>query len=51
MTRLDKQFTARLEKSPNKGGWTYVVMANSAKYFGTPRPREGQRYGRWPSLP
>ena len=35
MTRLNKQFTARLEKSPNKGGWTYVVMANSAEYFGT----------------
>ena len=35
MTRLNKQFSARLEKSPNKGGWTYVVMANSAEYFGT----------------
>lgn len=35
MTDLDKQFTATLEKSPNKGGWTYVVMANSAEYFGT----------------
>lgn len=35
MTVLDKQFTARLEKSPNKGGWTYVVMPNSAEYFGT----------------
>ena len=22
-------------KSPNKGGWTYVVMPNSAEYFGT----------------
>lgn len=35
MTDLDKQFTATLEKSPKKGGWTYVVMANSAEYFGT----------------
>jgi hypothetical protein len=35
MTRLDKQFTATLQKSPNKGGWTYVVMPDSAEYFGT----------------
>jgi uncharacterized protein DUF1905 len=35
MTVLDKQFTATLEKSPNQGGWTYVVMPNSAEYFGT----------------
>ncbi len=32
---LDKRFTARLEKSPAKGGWTYVVMPGSAKFFGT----------------
>ena len=32
---LDKQFTSRLQKSPNKGGWTYVVMPGSAQYFGT----------------
>jgi hypothetical protein len=24
-----------LRKSPSKGGWTYVVMPGSAKYFGT----------------
>ena len=35
MSRLSKQFTATLQKSPNKGGWTYVVMPNSADYFGT----------------
>ncbi|GGT61011.1 DUF1905 domain-containing protein [Actinomadura citrea] len=35
MTALDKEFTATLQKSPNKGGWTYVVMAGSAEYFGT----------------
>jgi len=35
MTKLDKQFTATLRKSPNKGGWTYVVMPGSAEYFGT----------------
>ena len=35
MTTLDKTFTAVLKRSPNKGGWTYVVMAGSAEYFGT----------------
>ncbi len=35
MSVLNKQFTATLEKSPNKGGWTYVVMPGSAEYFGT----------------
>jgi Domain of unknown function (DUF1905) len=33
--QLDKQFTAPLQKSPNKGGWTYVVMPGSAEFFGT----------------
>jgi len=32
---VDKQFTAELRKSPAKGGWTYVVMPDSAKFFGT----------------
>jgi hypothetical protein len=35
MRVLRKQFTAKLQKSPNKGGWTFVVMPNSAEYFGT----------------
>jgi hypothetical protein len=35
MTKLDKEFTATLQKSPAKGGWTYVVMPGSAEYFGT----------------
>jgi hypothetical protein len=35
VTTLRKQFTATLRKSPNKGGWTYVVMPGSAEYFGT----------------
>jgi hypothetical protein len=35
MTALDKRFTATLQKSPSKGGWTYVVMPDSAEYFGT----------------
>jgi hypothetical protein len=32
---MKKQFTAKLQKSPAKGGWTYVVMKNSAEFFGT----------------
>jgi hypothetical protein len=32
---MPKQFTAILQKSPSKGGWTYVVMPGSAEYFGT----------------
>src|ERR1700675_4817625 len=32
---LNRQFTAKLQKSPAKGGWTYVVMPDSAAFFGT----------------
>ena len=32
---LNKSFSAKLEKSPNKVGWTYVVWPESAKFFGT----------------
>jgi hypothetical protein len=32
---LPKEFRAVLRKSPSKGGWTYVVMADSAEFFGT----------------
>ncbi len=32
---LDTQFTATLEKSPAKGGHTYVVWPQSAEFFGT----------------
>ncbi len=35
MVALGKQFTATLQRSPNKGGWTYVVMADSVEFFGT----------------
>jgi hypothetical protein len=35
MQRLDRQFDAVLQKSPSKGGWTYVVMPDSAEFFGT----------------
>ncbi len=33
--KLSKRFTATLQKSPSRGGWTYVVMPGSADYFGT----------------
>jgi hypothetical protein len=32
---LNKHFRAHLQKSPAKGGWTYVVMPDSAAFFGT----------------
>lgn len=33
--KLNKQFSATLEKSPSKGGWTYVVWPASEEFFGT----------------
>ena len=35
MSSLRKEFDAPLEKSPGKGGWTFVVMPGSAEFFGT----------------
>jgi Domain of unknown function (DUF1905) len=35
MRPLNKQFKAKLQKSAAKGGWTYVVMPDSAALFGT----------------
>ena len=35
MTKLDKTFSAILQKSQDKGSWTYVTMDGSAEYFGT----------------
>ena len=32
---MEKEFTAQLQTSPAKGGWTYVVMADSVDFFGT----------------
>jgi hypothetical protein len=32
---MEKRFTARMKKSPTKGGWTYVVMPDSVEFFGT----------------
>ncbi len=35
MSTLNKQFTATLVKSANKGGWTYVIWPESAAFFKT----------------
>jgi uncharacterized protein DUF1905 len=35
MTKLSREFEATLQQSPAKGGWTYVVMPDSAEFFGT----------------
>jgi hypothetical protein len=32
---MDEQFEATLERSPSKGGWTYVVWPESVAFFGT----------------
>ena len=32
---VNKKFVATLQKSPAKGGWTYVVWPESVKFFGT----------------
>jgi hypothetical protein len=32
---VDAQFEATLQKSPAKGGWTYVVWPESVSFFGT----------------
>ncbi|MFD4141378.1 DUF1905 domain-containing protein [Streptomyces sp. NPDC058572] len=32
---MDKVFSATLQKSPAKGGWTYLVWPGSADFFGT----------------
>jgi hypothetical protein len=35
MSKLNKKFKASLEKSANKGGWTYVIWPDSATFFKT----------------
>ncbi|QNK63827.1 DUF1905 domain-containing protein [Pedobacter sp. PAMC26386] len=35
MSTLNKKFTATLQKSPAKGGWTYVIWPESADFFKT----------------
>ena len=32
---MRKTFTAKLQKSSAKGGWTYVVWPESVRFFGT----------------
>lgn len=32
---INKRFSATLQKSPKKGGWTYVVWPDSAEFFAT----------------
>ena len=33
--KLEREFLATMQKSPNRGGWTYVVMPDSVEFFGT----------------
>jgi hypothetical protein len=33
--KLNENFTAELQKSPSKGGWTFVKWPRSAEFFGT----------------
>ena len=35
MTKLDRTFSGPIQKSPAKGGWTYLVTDWSAEFFGT----------------
>lgn len=35
MAIIDKRFEAVVQKSPARGGWTYVVTDWSAEFFGT----------------
>ena len=32
---MKKSFTAKIQKSPKKGGWTFVIWPESVEYFGT----------------
>ncbi|PRH77745.1 DUF1905 domain-containing protein [Streptomyces solincola] len=34
-TELDVEFTAVLRKSPEQGGWTFVIWPESVAFFGT----------------
>jgi hypothetical protein len=35
MARTAKTFTAKLQKSAAKGGWTYLIWPRSVAFFGT----------------
>jgi hypothetical protein len=32
---MKRSFTGKLQRSPKKGGWIYVVWPESVKFFGT----------------
>jgi hypothetical protein len=32
---LNKRFSAKLQKSSNKGGWTFVIWPASVEFFGS----------------
>jgi hypothetical protein len=33
--KINKKFTAKLQKSSKKGGWTFVIWPHSVEFFGT----------------
>ena len=33
--KLDKRFTAKLQKNPNPGGWVCLIWPESVEFFGT----------------
>jgi len=35
MSAIDMTFTAKLRRSRNKGGWTFVIWPKSVEFFGT----------------
>lgn len=35
MQKLNKTFTATLQKSENKGGWTFLIWPESVEFFKT----------------
>jgi len=51
MSTLNKTFTAKLRRSPSKGGWTYVVMPGSGAVLQNTRTREGEGHRRRSTIP
>jgi hypothetical protein len=35
MVAINQEFSALLQQSPSRGGWTYVTWPQSASFFGT----------------